>query len=117
MTRVNLTGASAAVTLDSSGNGTAKVGPISAREIWYPANVHVAANIGNVTNEAQCIVYMGETVNPNNFRDGTLSGSSGDSTDALNADEIKIGQYIWAVWSNGDAGAQATMAVTGEKDI
>jgi len=112
-----MTGVSASVTLDGSGNGTAKVGPASAREIWYPGNVHVAANIGDVTNEAQCIVYMGETVNPNNFRDGTLSGSSGDTTDALNSDEVKSGQYIWAVWMNGDAGAQATMSVTGDKDI
>lgn len=117
MGTVKIKGAFASCTLDSSGNGTAQVGPQSAREIWHPENVHVSANTGSVTNEAQCIVYAGQTVEPNNFRDGTLSGSSGDTTDAVNADEIKIGEHIFAVWKNGDAGVQATMIVTGEKDI
>jgi hypothetical protein len=117
MARVPLKGAYAVVTLDASGNGTAQVGPISARETWYPANAHVAANSGSVTNEAQCLVYVGDTVNPNNFRDGTLSGSSGDSTDAINADVVLQGNYIWAVWLGGDAGVNATLIVTGEKDV
>jgi hypothetical protein len=108
---------SASVILDGSGNGTAKLGPISAREIWHPANVHVSANIGQVVKEAQCIVYMGTTVGPNTFRDGTLSGSSGDSTDALNADIIKSGLYIIAVWSGGDSGVRATVSVSGTKDV
>ncbi len=114
---VPIKGASDSVTLDSSGNGVAQVGPQSAREVWHPERVHVSVNIGQVTNEAQCIVYVGQTVGPNNFRDGTLSGSSGDTTDAVDSDEIKVGEYVFAVWQNGDPGAQATMAVTGEKDI
>lgn len=105
------------VKLDGSGNGTVKIGPATSREIWYPANVHVVANTGQVTKEASCIIYVGQTVNPNGFRDGTLSGSTGDSTDRVNADQIKAGEYIYAVWSGGDAGVQATMVVTGEKDI
>lgn len=117
MANVPLKGQYANVTLDGSGNGITKLGPISAREIWHPANVHVSVNPGQVTNEAQCLVYMGDSVNPNNFRDGTLSGSSGDSTDALNADEIVIGQYIFAQWIGGDPGFIATIVVTGTKDI
>lgn len=105
------------VILDGSGNGQAKVGPISSREIWYPSNVHVFANAGSVTNEASCLVYVGTSVGPNTFRDGTLSGSSGDSTDAVNADEVKVGEYIFAVWSGGDPGAKATINVTGQKEI
>lgn len=112
-----LKGTFATVTLDGSGNGVAKIGPSSAREIWHPENVHVSANTGNVTNEASCLVYVGQTVGANNFRDGTLSGSSGDTTDAVNADEITVGEYIFAVWSGGDAGVTATMVVTGSKDI
>jgi hypothetical protein len=117
MTQVPIRGATNSCTLDINGNGTAKVGPESAREIWYPTNAHVHANIGEVTNEAQCIVYVGDTVNPNNFRDGTLSGSSGDTTDAINADQITQGNYIWAVWANGDPGVQAVLTVTGAKDV
>jgi len=115
--RVPLKGQFDNVTLNSSGNGIAQVGPISAREIWYPSNAHVSANIGNVTNEAQCIVYVGTTVEANNFRDGTLSGSSGDSTDAISSDQVSMGEYVFAVWSGGDAGAIATLTVTGEKEI
>jgi hypothetical protein len=117
MATVKIKGGFASVTLDGSGNGVAKVGPQSAREIWHPENVHVAANTGNVTNEASCLVYVGDAVGPNNFRDGTLSGSSGDTTDAVNADEINQGEYVFAVWSGGDVGVMATMIVTGEKDI
>lgn len=115
--RVPLKGATATVTLDGSGNGLAKIGPLSARETWYPANVHVSVNPGNVTNEAQCLVYVGQTVGPNQFRDGTLSGSSGDSSDAISADEITVGNYVLAQWIGGDAGQVATMNVTGEKDV
>jgi hypothetical protein len=117
MSREPLKGQSNSVTLNASGNGTAKIGPISSRETWYPANAHVSANIGQVTNEAQCIVYVGDGVGPNNFRDGTLSGSSGDTTDAIGNDVIKQGQYVFAVWSGGDAGALATLTVTGEREV
>jgi hypothetical protein len=117
MPTVAMKGVTANVTLNGSGNGTAKIGPISSREVWHPANVHVSANIGQVTKEAQCIVYIGQTVGANNFRDGTLSGSSGDTTDAVKNDELQQGEYIFAVWSGGDANVQATMVVTGEKDI
>lgn len=105
------------VKLDGSGNGTTKVGPISGREIWYPSNVHVSVNPGQVTNEAQCLIYVGTGVGSNTFRDGTLSGSSGDSSDAVNADEIKVGEYVWAVWIGGDSGQIATLVVTGDKEI
>lgn len=105
------------VTLDGSGNGQVQVGPISAREIWYPSNAHVSANSGSVTNEAQCLIYVGTSVGTNTFRDGTLSGSSGDSTDAINADEIRVGEYIFAVWIGGDPGATATLNVTGDKEV
>jgi hypothetical protein len=104
------------VTLDGSGNGTVKIGPLTAREVWHPANVHVSAN-QNATNEAQCLIYMGDIPARNNFRDGTFSGSAGDSTDALNADVIKCGSKVIAVWSGGDAGVVATLNVTGRKDV
>jgi len=106
---------STTITLDGTGAGTAKVGPLSAREIWRPVNVSVSAN-ANPTNDAQCSIYVGDA-NTRNFRDGCIDGSTGDSTDKCNADKIKCGQYVWAVWSGGDAGVRATLTVTGTKDL
>jgi hypothetical protein len=106
---------SVSVTLNASGNGTAKIGPVSGREIWSPTNVHVSATT-NVS-EATCTIYVGSTVGPNAFRDETFTGSSGDSTDKVNADSVMCGSYVWAVWVGGDIGAQATMNVTGTKDL
>ena len=104
------------VVLDGSGNGTAKLGPISAMETWKPDNVHVSVN-GPVVNEATCSLYMGDSATAPNFRDATFSGSTGDSTDRLNADTIKVGYNIFAVWVGGDAGKPATVVVTGIKQI
>ena len=104
------------VTLDGSGNGTAKLGPQGRGEVWHPAIAHVNSSTP-ITNEAQCRIYCGDAPTQNNFRDGTLSGSTGDSTDNISSDEIVLGRYIWAVWSGGDAGATAYLNVTGTKDI
>jgi len=106
----------ATVLLDINGNGTASIGPLSARERWHPGMVHVKAN-DNPTNEAQCKVYIGDSPLDRYFRDGTFSGSSGDSTDSLQSDTVECGQKIWAVWSGGDAGVYATLNITGTKDI
>ena len=105
----------ASVTLNGAGNGTAKVGPLSAREKWHPASVSVSAN-QNPTNDAACSIFVGDA-NTMNFRDGCIDGSTGDSTDKCNADVISCGQYVWAIWTGGDAGARATLTVTGTKDI
>lgn len=105
---------SVTITLNASGNGTAKVGPKSAREEWHPDNVHVSAN-ANPVNEAQCRIYTGDLPIQSNFRDGTVSGSSGDSSDRVNATKIKCGQYVYAVWTGGDANVIATLNVTGTK--
>jgi hypothetical protein len=102
------------VTLNGSGAGTAKLGPLSAREVWYPDNVAISVN--GFTKQAQCTVYMGPDTTQSSFRDISTFGS-GDNTGACNADTIKVGFYIWAVWTNGDPGKQATVTVTGLKDV
>jgi hypothetical protein len=107
---------SAVITLNSSGNGTAKVGPKSSRERWHPTNVHVSAN-ANPVNESQCNIYIGDRPIQANFRDGTISGSSGDSTDRVNASIVRCGEWVYAVWSGGDANATATLVVTGTKEV
>jgi hypothetical protein len=104
------------VVLNGAGNGTAKVGPKSAREVWHPDNVHVSAN-ANPVNDSLCKIFVGDLPINQNYRDGTVSGSSGDSSDRVNASVIKCGQFVYAVWSGGDANVTATLTVTGTKDI
>jgi hypothetical protein len=106
----------AVINLNGSGTGTARVGPLSAREVWHPQTVSVSAN-SNPTNEAQCAIYVGESTTQSYFRDQTFTGSSGDSTDKVSSDKLKTGQYVWAVWTNGDANVQAVLTVVGTKDI
>lgn len=113
MTAVTLN-VSQPVTLDASGNGTAKVGPLSARETWRPTNVHVSVSTN--TNEATCTVYVGDSQTASTFRDSTYSGSSGDMLDGL-VDVVSAGWYIFATWTGGDPSATATLVVTGTKDV
>lgn len=104
------------ITLNGAGGGTASVGPRSAREVWYPGNVHVSAN-QNPTSEAVCRIYVGLDTSQSYFRDETPFGSSGDSSGTVNQDTVRVGQKISAVWSGGDPGVQAVLTVTGFKDV
>lgn len=114
MSRVTLR-QSAVITLDGAGAGTAKLGPLSAREVWYPDNVHVS--VATSVKEAACSIYMGSDTSQSNFRDESVFASSGDSSGTCNADTVKVGHYIWAVWTGGDANKQAVLTVTGLKDV
>lgn len=64
------------------------------------------------TAEATCKTYVGPSAAPQYFKDITVDGSTGDSTDKCNL-PIPRGSYIWAVWSGGDPGATATLNVDG----
>jgi hypothetical protein len=105
----------AVITLNGSGNGTAKVGPLTAREVWYPDNAHVSVATNVV--ESTCRIYAGQSTTDSYFRDESPQGSTGDSTGSISADVLRTGQYIWAVWEGGDANAQATLTVTGRKTV
>jgi hypothetical protein len=97
------------VTLDSNGDGTAYVGPLSPGEVW--ANLTVSVRVATNTNEAICSIYAGAAATPGYFADSTTWGSTGDSTQ--NMGQVRVGGNVYAVWSGGDHGAQATMTVTG----
>lgn len=103
------------VALDGSGAGTARLAPASSNETWLPTLASVKCS--SATNEAQCLIYVGAKVSDDSFVDGTFSGSSGDATDKVTGYQIGRTRdpYIFAVWSGGDAGAQATLVVTGTK--
>jgi len=113
MTRVPLN-ETAIITLSGIGGGTARLGPLTAREIWYPQNASVKANT-NPTNEAACQIFVGQTATQDNFRDNTFSGSSGDSSGKVTG-KLSKGDYVYAVWTGGDANVQATLTVTGDPE-
>lgn len=105
----------ATVTLDASGNGTCKIGPVGPAEIWAPAvaSFSVSTNV----NEASCKIYVGDSAVPANFVDGSLTGSTGDATGRVGGYLVPLGWWIWAVWSGGDAGSVATLNVGGMRQI
>lgn len=105
------------IILNGTGNGTAKIGPISSRETWYPENASVKAVIGSPPAEATCKVYVGLDTSDSNFRDTSFFGSSGDSTAALAGDVLTCGLFVWAVWTGGNGNVQATLTVTGTKEV
>lgn len=101
------------VTLDGSGNGTLKMVPWGGSVTWRPASVSV--KVATNAAEAACRIYIGPTASDAYFVDGTLSGSTGDSTDRVSGYSIDThGSALWAVWEGGDPGAVATMSVSGK---
>lgn len=102
------------VKFDGSGNGTTKLGPAGPNEVWTPSNVSVIAS-SNVL-EATCKVYAGPAATNQYFKDITVDGSTGDSTDKCNL-PIPKGSFVWAVWTGGDANATGTLNVDGVKTV
>lgn len=100
-------------TLSGAGAGTASIGPLSPGEQWsdLTVSVSVATNVA----EATCRIYAGAAPTPGYFADGTTWGSTGDST--TNARIVRVGGNVWAAWSGGDAGAKATMTISGTRAV
>src|SRR6266487_2164960 len=105
---------SASVRLDGSGNGVAKIGPHGHSETWSPnvASVSTSTAIANPV----CNIFNGSSATPDNFCDATYTENQ-DSTDRVAGKDLVKGQFIWAVWTNGDPGAIAVLAVTGTKEL
>lgn len=101
--------------LDGAGAGRARIGPVGARETWYASTAAVSCSTNAA--EALCRIYVGDQPIPSNYVDGTLSGSTGDSTGRVAGAPITLGRYVWAVWAGGDPGAVATLAVSGTRDL
>lgn len=105
---------SASVILNGSGNGTASVGPRSPGETWYPTGTSL--RVSTAVNSPDCSTYAGSTATADNFVDGTYTGEL-NASDAITGQVLRLGQKVFCVWTGGDAGAQATVTVTGTKDI
>lgn len=99
--------------LDGDGNGTAWTGPLSPGEVWD--NLTVSVSVATNTDEAQCLIYGGAAPTPGYFWDGTLFGSTGNST--ANTGTVRVGGNVFAVWTGGDHYAKATMVITGTRQV
>lgn len=104
----------ASVVLNGSGAGTARVGPAAHGVTWRPTVASV--KVSTATLSPICNLFVGATATDDNFVDGSYTGEK-NSTDAVAGQELVLGQYVFAVWSGGDPGAQATVTVSGTKDV
>ena len=102
------------VTLNGSGAGTARLGPAAHGVVWKPSRI--AIKTSSAVLSPTCQVYVGNAATSENFIDGTFTGQQ-NATDSAVGQQLRLGMYVWAVWTGGDAGAQATLTVTGSKDI
>ena len=103
--------------LNGSGAAQVQLGPAVPGETWLPATAAVGANEATVTAEAQCKIYAGPLPTQQYFVDGTLSGSTGDSTDRVAGKVLFPGQYVWAAWTGGDPGASVYLNVAGIRQM
>lgn len=113
MPRMALSGGNtASITLDGSGNGSVRIGPQYADQIWHISNI--ATLVSSSALEATFNVYQGRSAGSGNFKGGSLTASN-DSSDFSNV-VIYHGDTIFAQWVGGDPGATATIVISGEME-
>ena len=105
------------VTLNGSGAGTARLGPTGHGVVWTLGNISVKTVQAVSTGVCECNTYVGDDASQTNFVQGTFSGDTGDSTDAASGVQVRLGKYVWAVWSGGVPGDIATLTITGTMEI
>ncbi|HEY1622145.1 MAG TPA: hypothetical protein VGG25_31295 [Streptosporangiaceae bacterium] len=104
------------VVLDGDGNGTLSMKPWGGGVTWQPASVSVKASSNTL--EAAAKIYIGSSATDPYYVDGTLSGSTGDSTGRVAGFPVDThGNTLWVVWTGGDAGATATAQVNGTLEL
>src|ERR1700689_705093 len=116
---------SAKVTLNGSGNGTARISPGQAGApgsgggasrnsglLWNVTGIGVS--VATNVKEAQCSAYISygiQSATPDDFQGQTQTGSTGD-TCTVNA-SLRPGDWITVVWAGGDAGQGETGGILG----
>ena len=95
--------------------GIAQIGPLNKRETWYPESISVSAS--SAVNQAACSIYAGPDTSQPNFIDSTTQGSSGFTTYPTASRIVRAGEYVFAVWTGGDVGAQGRLNIQGTKVI
>lgn len=103
-------------TLDSNGAGLIKVGPASAREVWVLDVINLKGK-PNPVNDARCSVYVGLTPTQDYYVDQSFRALTGDQTQQAKGRTVKVGEYVWAQWNEGDTGSYISLTVTGERIV
>jgi hypothetical protein len=75
----------------------------------------VAVNTGSLINTSACKIYSGGNIQPVNFQGSPQP--NGDSGQLFPTAPFKIyqGQFVFAQWTGGDLGANATLTIYGNK--
>jgi len=97
----------------SGGTGTAQIGPVGHREVWYPEVISVSASTN--VHESTCRIYAGPDSTQENFVDSTTTGSTGFSTYPTTNRAVRCGEYVFAICNGGDGGAQGRLVIVGTK--
>lgn len=105
------------VKLDGTGAGKATLGPTGHGIVWTLGTISVKTAQTVSTGTCQCSIYVGDDASAVNFLDGTFSGDTGDSTDAAQGVQIRLGKQVSAVWSGGVANDVATLSLTGTMEV
>lgn len=113
--------ASNSVTLDGSGNGVAVCGPTGLGNVWVPIQVAVSTSTNVSTPIAN--LYLGPLLPPMSLKVllktsqvtnlGGTATANNDSIGFVSNLTVPQGQALIVQWAGGDAGATATMVVTG----
>jgi hypothetical protein len=101
------------VTLDDNGSGTITLGPNITGVIWTVTLVACATT--STVNTPVFNLYQSINPDPTMFLGGTYSGNNDEYTPILVT--LYSGQGMTGQWVNGDAGATATMTLTGTQQV
>jgi hypothetical protein len=95
------------VILSAAGSGTVKLSPGSSRVTWHPNNAQV--NVSSNTNEPTAVLSLNGTTK--------LASTYTGSNDSTSLDCLVRNGFIQCTWTGGDAGARATLSLTGTQTV
>lgn len=75
----------------------------------------VAANTSSLINASACNIYAGGNVQPANFQGAVQPNGDAGQLFPTSPFLVYPGQFVFAVWTGGDTGANATLTIYGQK--
>ena len=99
------------IAMNASGNATLTIGPQNVYQVWQISGISVSTSTANSV--ASCSVYQGSGPN-GQFLGGTYNASQNSGSFGIT---LYPGQTICAVFTGGDPGSVATMAVIGTVNV
>jgi hypothetical protein len=98
--------------IGASGGVTLRVGPAGVGSKWALDQAGISTSTGQA-DASTCAVYAGPQAIESFFVAQSYAG--GGSSVGLPGLSLSPGEFVWAVWSGGVNGANATLKVTGVK--